>query len=492
MNGNMKERMLAYSKKKLITQIIIAGILCVIGVAISGKTLFNLSTGPVDLDTLREGVPDDEFVPMEKYDELEGEYVSMEVEFIFGEYCRETSKNTSTGHTTTTSIGYFAYDDQTGYCIGIYSSNGKSGEYDRLMDDTYEWFADETAPDPEPLTVTGTLRKMEGKELKYFTEVAEESEIIFANDEWGYYPTYDEYTVMYTIDTKEVGGSSPALLALSAMILIPCSIWLTIVIINLATGSSYKKVKKFIAKNGLNEEEVSNDFASASRIDNVYVGTKYTYFVTGTKWELCKNEDLVWAYYYRRTGKYAVSRINAYHYDKKVTYINCSQGTAESVLRCYDSIFPKVIVGYSDDLEREFRKDYNMFLSHKYNVKTGDILQGFNPQTAAANATAAAPQASQPAGDNIPSYGSPDNMDEVKSVCSQPGNYDVKLVATDSSRLKETEELLVEVLGIEPAKAHDMVFFYPSTIASGVSEHAALEIGYQLSTVGADTEMVEK
>ena len=160
------------------------------------------------------------------------------------------------------------------------------------------------------------------------------------------------------------------------------AIILLIVFISYATGSSVKKIKKFAKKNKLDMAELERDFATASNVGKVstwatasliLVGNKFTFSMEGTKWKVFKNNDLVWVYYTRINSRYSVNsyRLTAIHYDKKASYISLAGKQAEECMQqameCYSQRLPRTIVGYSNDLSKEFRKDYDRFLSHKYN-----------------------------------------------------------------------------------------------------------------------------
>ena len=162
------------------------------------------------------------------------------------------------------------------------------------------------------------------------------------------------------------------------------AIILLIVFISYATGSSVKKIKKFAKKNNLDMAELERDFATASNVGKVstwatasliLVGNKFTFSMEGTKWKVFKNNDLVWVYYTRINSRYSVNsyRLTAIHYDKKASYISLAGKQAEECMQqameCYSQrlIFPRLCALAESAWSAPTVKDYDKFLSHKYN-----------------------------------------------------------------------------------------------------------------------------
>ena len=575
---DMKERMLKLSNKSLRTQAIIAAVLIAIAVAFAGKIIIGYIVGPVEFDSVREGVADDEYAELEEYDKLAGKYVTLELVYVLGEYCEKTTTTTSSSgyrSTRTSNMGYLCYDDNHGYCFGVWVSKKDIDKMEEQMDLTYDWLMGYTDVVPEPITIKGTLREMEGKELKYYKETAEEAEVLFENEAYDYYPEYTEFTIMYTIDTEQVNGQDTMRLAIALVFIIPLGIWLIVCVRKILTKGGIKKINKFLAANNISEAEVDSDFEAAKQFGSIYVGKNYTYNKEGSSWTMFKNDSIVWAYYYRVTGKNSVSRINAFTIDKKAIYLNESRNTCEEVLKYYFDNCPRMVVGYKSELEKMYKKDFQSFLALRYNNPEAQS------QAAYSQSSSDTMQSEQPASSNI--YKEPGNysvkftsvgsekvitikhvreingiglkeakdlvesagvivsgvsyssanevkqlmescgnsvdifssgvtapvnstaevkteapqkaaesIEDTRKVCSEPGDYTVKLVSTDVFKQKETEELLVNILNMDAAKAHDAVLFAPSTIAENVSELASLEIGYQLSTVGAKTDSNRK
>lgn len=354
----MQETMLKVGNKRLRTQMIVVAVILLICAGLYVPSLLAANRKAVELDSLREGMAFEDYLELEEYDRLEGKWVSLDVQYVLDTYYK---KHNSSSTSTIDNYGYLVYDEESGYMLGIYVNRHESlNTWEDLEDDTYDYLSGGTDTPPAPITIEGTFRKMTGSELNNFKNTANDwGEKVFDTD-------YTDMTLMYTIDTSEPFISSDTMKALVGMVAWLAIVWLVVDAIMFFTKAPVKKIRKYMNKNGLNETELDSDFASAKIVKNVHVGHQCTYVRTGSRWSMFKNTDLVWAYYYRRTGRYSVSQIIAYHYDKKASYINLSRSVSEEILKYYAQILPQIIVGYSSDLEREFMKDYNTFLSHKY------------------------------------------------------------------------------------------------------------------------------
>ncbi len=81
---------------------------------------------------------------------------------------------------------------------------------------------------------------------------------------------------------------------------------------------------------------------------------------------LC-NKDLVWGYYFRRTGRNSVSEMRLYTKDKKVFHISLTEQETKEALQYYVAEQPHMVIGYTSDLEKTYQKNFTEFLNLRYN-----------------------------------------------------------------------------------------------------------------------------
>lgn len=329
---------------------------------------------PIELDSLRDDVDWDEMLDAKEYDKLNGKFVTVDVRYVLDQYYKKTS---STSSTNVVGYGYLIYDEESGFMLGIYSDAADGRKiWSKQADATYNYLSDYTDKKPKSVTVTGKFRKMTGSELNNFKKTAGD----WASDLFD--ADYRECTLMYTIDSDVNFFFTSESLIFPIVMIVMFVIMLVVVLISFATGSSVKKIKRFIKKNNLDAAELERDFAMAVNVGKadtwasvsiILVGNKFTFSMEGTKWRVFKNDDLVWVYYTKINARYSISsyRLTAIHYDKKVSYISLAGKHADECMQqameCYSQRLPRTVVGYSNDLSKEFRKDYDRFLSHKYN-----------------------------------------------------------------------------------------------------------------------------
>ena len=87
----------------------------------------------------------------------------------------------------------------------------------------------------------------------------------------------------------------------------------------------------------------------------------------GAKAYILQNRDLIWGYYFRRTGRNSVSEMRLYTIDKKIEHISMSESETKEALQYYAAEQPQIIVGYSADLEKTWQKNFSGFLEIRYN-----------------------------------------------------------------------------------------------------------------------------
>lgn len=345
--------------------------LCVPYVVFSHRT-------PIELDSLREDVDWDEILDADEYDKLEGKLVTVKVRYALAQYYQKTG---STSSTDVKAYGYIIYDEESGYMMGVYADPGDGRRiWSQLVDDTNDYFTGYTDKKPKAVTIKGKFRKMTGSELNNYKMTASDC----ANDIFG--TDYRDITLLYTIDTSEKYFESVVSLIFPIFVIVIEAIILLVMLLMRIGGSSIKKVNKYIKKNNLNIPEVESDFATAATAGRfatwaasgeVFVGYKYTYVLEGSRWKMFGNNDLVWVYYTRNTSRYAGIQLGtsynifAYHYDKRVSRITMmgkdGEEKMQQTMEYYSNRLPRTVVGYSDELSKEFKKNYNTFLTHKYN-----------------------------------------------------------------------------------------------------------------------------
>lgn len=323
--------------------------------------IFSVVTGPKELDITADPAS------------YEGKYVTIDAEFFLTDYVEHTTTTTKKYGGSTTSVdghSYIAFqsvydyetNNATWYFYSIYMNKGDQQSMYDLIDDTWDYWSDDTgtvAP-PETLRVTGTWSPMSGQMQQYYEETLEEM---------GFEETEYDLFYFYTLETDKIGGQSIAffwVLMAIALVLFLYFIWNAAGIFG---GAYAKNLHKYLQKDtSTSMASIDADFAQAHVIGkDTWIGKTWTIWMRGTKADILVNKDLVWGYYYRRTGRHSVSEMRLFTKDKKMICIGMSEDQTQEALKYYGAEQPQMIIGYTKELEKSYQKNFNEFLELKYN-----------------------------------------------------------------------------------------------------------------------------
>lgn len=373
------------------------------------------------------------------YEKYEGKYVEFEIKYVFDYYMEQISKNTNTGKKTTNGYGYVVYNYEDNSCYAVYLLK----KHDSLMQDLMDQAANiyyYGIEGTKSITVKGTLKKLTGTELRYYNESVEDLE--------EYIPGITDAAVAYYVDTESVNRVPDAFIFLIYLICIFGLVMIVISAVQLATNKAEKNLNKFIEANpGVTQEQIDSDMRSAVNIGNVlWSGERFTVWLEGVKIKIIDNKKLVWAYYYRVTGRHSVSQVWAFDINKKKTAINLSKDSADKLLNAYMQTQPQMVIGYKSEIEKQYKKDFEGFLNIAYNPYQNGEYTG-TPADAETNSS-------------------------------------IELLDAGDRKI-EVIKIVREVTGLGLAEAKDLVETAPSVVKSGVTEAEAQNIRTQLEAVGA-------
>lgn len=285
----------------------------------------------------------------------------------FGAYMERYEKNTKTNITRTTDLYYVIWTGDE-YAIdyrymGIKVPASYKSKMEAMAEATYNYESS------NPIEFSGAVNKMSSKEYEYFKEYFIESG--FTEEE------FEEYTLPYYISVGDLTGGA------AASVYVVAGLGLILIIIGIfyltyaLSGGSLNRMKKEILDSGYSEDQVALDYAGAvefNKSNNLKIGRLFTYFTHGSSPHAVMNDKIVWAY--QKTTTHRTNGIKTgttyeviiYLYDKKVFNIAVSnEQTALQVLQYMNQTMPRVVLGYSDDLKKKYKKDYQGFLQIRYN-----------------------------------------------------------------------------------------------------------------------------
>ncbi len=345
----MNEVLRYKAKRGLLAIIITCTVLIAVGLVITKCSFIDLIKGPIDI-TYSANWDRDELK------DLEGKYVTIDVDYHLVGFAEEYSENTTTHIKTTTSMCHACemYDEQTGngYIYGIMLRTDRADVFEEVFYD-YE--------EEDRFRVTGTFTKMSGVMLEFYKEAIIDN---YGQEGW-------EYSIPYYIDDETVGGVDYFFTYLIYAVSVILIIFMIISVIRFFSDSHMRYIKRYLAKNDRETMQgIEADFLSATALDRKYrLGRKYFYYSKGTTLSLLPLSKQVWVYYFKRTGKNSVSQLRFYDVDKKETNVNIDENTAHTVLQQLLQQCPHMVIGYDAGLMNTYKRDFNAFLNIKYNVQ---------------------------------------------------------------------------------------------------------------------------
>lgn len=366
--------MLEELKKKSIKKSLFATILLLIAgiglIVLEFSNLKSLLKGPVQFETLK---------PEEITEDL---IVDASININFGAFMERYEKNTKTNVERTTDLYYVIltgdeYDDD--FCfMGLKVSPTYMKRMDKMAEASYYGEATET------IKFSGAINKMDKDEYKYFKEYLMEGGLTAKEVE--------EYALPYYISSGALtGGAATTVYVITGLgvLLILFAVFRVIYALN---GGNLNKLKKEIEASGYSEERVSSEYASApvlNKGNELRIGKTFLFYLDGSKPRLIKNDSIVWAY--QKTTTHRTNGIKTgttysiliYLADKKTRDISVnSEAVAKEVLQCMEQNIPRAVLGYSEELNRIYRREYDNFLKLRYNNPEYNTIDntGFNTE----------------------------------------------------------------------------------------------------------------
>lgn len=332
--------------KTCLKRLILSLIIFVCCIVFIGPSLFKFFKGPITINNETD------------FNELSMEYVSFDAQFVIDEFVRQSSVSSKTKVEKLQNIGYLLYFDEKGYFFGAELPSSKEAEMDIYIDKTWKWIAEETNDLPPTLIIKGTWKPLTDKRLKYFNDTIIED---FGEE-------FIEMSLPYYIDTKAVGDRTYSQIIIGSLGMIISFLYILYILIQL--NRSYKKgIQDYLTNhNGVSLDQIENDFNQAEQISkSIWVGQNWIVYIDGIYSKIVANSEVVWAYYYRKTGRYSESNIRLFTINKNMIKINASESQTDEILRNYQDNQPHIVIGYTKELDKLYNKSFDEFLNLKYN-----------------------------------------------------------------------------------------------------------------------------
>lgn len=350
--------MLELLKKQSLKQItkligVIIGVMILI-LIVFGSNFIKIIKGPVELSSLSP-------------DEMLNAYVEFDVDMIMDSFV-ETYNESENGKQTSTDMHYIIPLNQEKY-FALHVGIGDLYTAEELLNDTYDYyFANTSSEPPTTWRVKGTINKLEDKYLSYYNSYLFET-AGFTQEE------IDTYTMPYVLDVDYIGEYNSTFMYGFLVIFLILLLCIIIYLIKGLSGMSISPIKKYIKEHedSINIEKLEADYLNGKSIGSVKVGQIWTFFFNGAKAHVVKNEDLIWIYRQERTHRFyglkiyqMKSLIMFTKNKKKYTATLKDSSDIDYVIETISKDHPHIVTGYSDELAKCFKKDYETFIKLPY------------------------------------------------------------------------------------------------------------------------------
>ena len=357
-------------KKSLKSSLALSIILIIAGLALAiwqAPNAFYTMTGYVQFEKL-------------ELDEIKNQLVKIDVDTVFDCYLEEYSENTKTHHRTTTDLYYITWTGDENAMDYRYITIKVPVKYqdrmDEIMEDTYNGIYS------SPLTLTGKIEKLSTEDYGYFEEYFVDQQD-FTQEE------FEAMTSPYYINIHvSTAGQNVVYLVLffAGIVLIAYSIFR---IVKASSGGYIKSFQKSYQDAGFSDTAIESDMNSAVNYlkkNSIKLGRLCIYDLQGTVPKAVPVSKILWAYQNTTTHRtngiktgvtYSINIYSEEH--SKVQIISVpDEATAQDILHNMDSMYPWVVVGYTEDLKRMFFKDRAQFMQLRYNsVEHTTVEPGF-------------------------------------------------------------------------------------------------------------------
>lgn len=353
--------MLQKVRKKIINKAVIKIIVCI---AVIIGTLIYTGMGPIKFVEGPEKIDIDNI----DLDDFHGKYVEADIAYVYQVFLEEETykeyKNGSRSEGKITARYYLTDVNLSQYLALLAEGSNLMTEFDVLMDNT--GIALDNNSEPSASTYRGTfvkLSKEEYSELKSFMTQSGLTEDMYSD---------------YIFKVNYVGKFDESYAIIGCGVIIFAVLFALLSLIRALSGRYAKEIKKFAASNGITFEQLCMELDGAYETSNVWITARYTAYIKGNKIRILKNEDFIWAYYKEtrttRKGVTSVTRqIALADRKKKFTFVAISsEDNARNILGNYAETQPQMVIGFNDDLQKLFKKDFEQFLMLPYQNTTSN------------------------------------------------------------------------------------------------------------------------
>lgn len=318
-----------------------------------GSNFIKNFKGPVDLNSL-------------SLDEIPNAYVEYDIDFIYDVFAEKYNEYED-GRQESTDMYYIITLSQE-KIIALHVDKKHFYTAQKLYEDSYDYITQTTLEPPATWKVKGAINKLDEKPLEYYNSYFSEATSFTAEE-------IEALTMPYVLEVGYVGKYDSFMINIAFVLFIILLSCILLILFQGLSGIYINPIKKYIKKHSdsVNIERLEADYLNGKSIDNVKVGQNWTFFFNGLRAHVVKNEDLIWIYRQERTHRfyglkiYQMKSLIMLTKDKKKHIATLKDAyDIDYVIETLSQDHPHIVTGYSDELAKCFKKDYETFIKIPY------------------------------------------------------------------------------------------------------------------------------
>lgn len=330
----MKGELKRLSLRRVLGAILVLAAAAAVLLGLSATDLMLLVRGPVSLDTLGE-------------EELSGQYVTADVNYILDWYAR-TDKDSG----ATVEKEYIIPVGEAAY-MGLVLPGPLVAEGDRLQEATAQYLYGGAEPGWY-LQVRGTIRPLRGESLQYYYDMFGYDDLTFQQQEL-VLPL-----ALYVGDVGDLAQNLVLLLAAGGGL---CALAALYFLVKALSGGYQKSIRRFCDGDAVLAEQVAEFYADTQPVCGLRCGERFLMFQQGATTQLLDPAHIVWAYgqtVQHRTNGLPIGKTYGLvlRTDAGKTYtIPIKRDQVPCVLDVLAERYPRWVLGYADELAARYQQN---------------------------------------------------------------------------------------------------------------------------------------
>ncbi len=302
--------------------------------------------------------------PIDSFDvtELEGQYVEAEIYFIYDWYTATEVTDKSTKQSEITKKEYVIPIGENEF-MGLGVGKKWLSQADGLMEDSERYLNGLAQGLGESFMVKGTVVPMDSEGLEYYHYVV-------GYDDWT--PEQQAYFLPLVLRVDYLGRTEQSLtwfLTAAAALCLFLALWM---LIGSLTGRYQKGIKAFCAASESPEatmEMLETFYQSTEPLNGIRMGSQFMMFQQSSGDIVVASGDIIWAYTHTvqhrtngvPTGKTYGVMLRTRDPKKKYEVTMKNEAAAQQTLEAMHREYPRMVLGYSQELERLYNTDREAF-----------------------------------------------------------------------------------------------------------------------------------